>query len=165
MVGKDFITISISIIALAVSFGSCSVSQRAIKITNSPFLALKPIKDDSTKSYLTINPNLTNNSYTLTAKFDITNLGKTPAIDIECLEKPRFNLQPGETHTLVSVMEFKLKNSQDLLTTIDWFHSGKGFVTSDFTVGYSNVFNPGERNKIRVSYNVFENNIVLLKSN
>jgi hypothetical protein len=161
---KDILAIIISIIALGISIKSCSLSQQALEFTNRPYLALKPVKFTDSESYIKIEEKPDKLSYSVTVKQEITNLGKTPAINVDCHKDSTFNIGPGENHLIVFVNFFNNKNHNDLLKDLEWYNSGEGFITSDIQAGYSSILDLSKQYKIRVSYKIYKDKIILLRS-
>jgi len=186
---KDAIVTLISIIALGVSIKSCTLSLQSVEITNRPYLTIKPVKFTKSDNYLEITNDPKKNSISLKTKFELTNLGKTPATDVKCPEHalssildvnnpnnqnaefpvpftpcPKADIGPGDTHKMVLIMTVQKNNRQDMKTDSDYFNSGKGYIVWTTPITYSSIYDRSKEYSVEVSYKVYKDQIIFIKS-
>ncbi len=165
------------------------MSLQSIEITNRPYLTIKPIKFSKSENYLEITSDSKKNAIAIKTKFEITNLGKTPATDVKCPEHalssfldannpnkknaefsvpftpcPKADIGPSDTHKMVLQMTVEKSNRQDMMTDLDYFNSGKGYIEWTTPITYSSIYDRSKEYSIEVSYKVYKDQIIFIKS-
>jgi len=185
-----------SILAVIIAAGSfylsdksLDIANKSIELANRPYLTVRPIKFKDTDSYLKIIADYNKPSLSLKAKFEMINLGKTPAKNVLCPQKaddilpslkksenqkkeipfqyfpcPKSDLGPGET-LVINIDTVVTKGSpKSVQADLDWYNSGKGFITLEIPIKYSSILDSSKEYFTMVSWKIYKEESKFVKS-